>query len=146
MYNRPPKNGIKEKYTGDKKVIRTAEQVYKVIEQWIEDNTYQDYPAEIGFLNYLHTLLCVTAFYQEKCKSYELRPPEIKATGKDGKYYTYGPWECPRCHTKYPFKDEHKYCPECGQKIDWFNKRSAEFLGLIPYKSTHHKQKEDSLC
>lgn len=26
---------------------------------------------------------------------------------------------CPRCGTRYGIKERYKYCPNCGQKIDW---------------------------
>ena len=112
--------------------VENTKQVHDIITKWIEDNTYDDYPADIGFLNFLHSLLCVTELYMEKCKQFEMRPPTIPATGKNGKYYTYGPWHCPRCNAEFPFEYEHKYCPECGQRINWINKRSAELLGRIP--------------
>lgn len=32
----------------------------------------------------------------------------------------YDTWTCPNCGKDYAVEyDEYKYCPECGQKIDW---------------------------
>ena len=32
----------------------------------------------------------------------------------------YDIWICPCCRTDYEIDyDDHKYCPECGQKLDW---------------------------
>lgn len=32
----------------------------------------------------------------------------------------YDTWTCPNCGTDYEVEyDDYKYCPECGQKIDW---------------------------
>ena len=31
----------------------------------------------------------------------------------------YESWECPRCGFWHDIEDEYKYCPECGQAINW---------------------------
>lgn len=32
----------------------------------------------------------------------------------------YDIWICPSCRKDYEIDyEEHKYCPECGQKLDW---------------------------
>lgn len=32
----------------------------------------------------------------------------------------YDAWICPCCRTEYELDyDDYKFCPECGQKIDW---------------------------
>lgn len=32
----------------------------------------------------------------------------------------YDTWICPSCETQYEVDyDDYKFCPECGQKIDW---------------------------
>ena len=32
----------------------------------------------------------------------------------------YDPWVCPSCNEEYESDyDYYKYCPECGQKLDW---------------------------
>lgn len=38
---------------------------------------------------------------------------------KDGNII-YDTWVCPSCETRYEVDyDEYKYCPNCGQKLDW---------------------------
>lgn len=38
---------------------------------------------------------------------------------KDGNII-YDTWICPSCETRYEVDyDEYKYCPNCGQKLDW---------------------------
>lgn len=32
----------------------------------------------------------------------------------------YDMWDCPECEKSYELEyDEYKYCPECGQRLDW---------------------------
>ena len=32
----------------------------------------------------------------------------------------YDTWECPNCGTQFEVEyEQHSYCPDCGQKIEW---------------------------
>ena len=44
---------------------------------------------------------------------------EGDAVDEDGDII-YDTWICPRCHKRFELDyDDYRYCPECGQKIDW---------------------------
>ena len=46
--------------------------------------------------------------------------PELTGDGYADGSIVYDTWTCPRCGTDYEVEyDDYKYCPECGQKIDW---------------------------
>lgn len=47
------------------------------------------------------------------------KPMKPILIGDYGKIY-YELWSCPNCLNKYPSETgEYKYCPKCGQRIDW---------------------------
>ena len=47
------------------------------------------------------------------------KPMKPILIGDYGKIY-YELWLCPNCLNKYPSETgEYKYCPKCGQRIDW---------------------------
>lgn len=49
------------------------------------------------------------------------KKPDSEGDGYDdnGKLI-YDTWICPCCQIKYELDyDDYKFCPECGQKIDW---------------------------
>lgn len=47
--------------------------------------------------------------------------PEYEGDGYDDSgNLIYDTWICPRCHKRFELDyDDYRYCPECGQKIDW---------------------------
>lgn len=47
--------------------------------------------------------------------------PNIEGDGYDDKgNLIYDTWICPNCEKRYETEyDDYKFCPECGQKIDW---------------------------
>ncbi len=48
------------------------------------------------------------------------RKPFIWGDGYYEGHIVYDSWDCPLCKTTYElYYDEYKYCPNCGQKIDW---------------------------
>ena len=61
----------------------------------------------------------------------EKRVPDQPALEGDG-YDTDGEiildeWLCPGCGTRYEVDyDEYKFCPECGQAIDWGDEHDTE--------------------
>ena len=61
--------------------------------------------------------------FEEAIKALEKQIPKTPALEGDG--YSEGElvidtWYCPNCDTAYELDCyKHKYCPECGQRIDW---------------------------
>lgn len=51
--------------------------------------------------------------------------PQFEADGYDTEgNLIYDTWICPNCKTHYEVEyDHYKYCPECGQAIDWSAKK-----------------------
>lgn len=48
------------------------------------------------------------------------RTPYYEGDGYADGHLVYDTWYCPFCNTAYElFYQEYKYCPECGQAIDW---------------------------
>ena len=46
--------------------------------------------------------------------------PTFQGDGYADDSIVYDTWICPNCGKDYEVEyDEYKYCPECGQKIDW---------------------------
>lgn len=52
------------------------------------------------------------------------KKPTFEGDGFDGNgNITYDTWICPCCEEEYEVDyDDHKYCPWCGQMIDWSDK------------------------
>lgn len=49
--------------------------------------------------------------------------PHLEADGYSDGELVYDTWICPNCETHYEVGcDEYRYCPNCGQKIDWSDK------------------------
>ena len=55
------------------------------------------------------------------------KKPDLEGDGyADGKL-VYDTWICPGCEKEYELDyDEYKYCPECGQAIDWSTENETE--------------------
>lgn len=49
------------------------------------------------------------------------KKPDLIGDGYDDNgNLVYDTWTCPCCETQYELDyDDYKFCPECGQKIDW---------------------------
>ena len=48
------------------------------------------------------------------------KEPELEGNGYADGQLVYDTWICPACGEEYELDyDEYKYCPECGQAIDW---------------------------
>lgn len=48
------------------------------------------------------------------------KKPEYEADGYYNGELVYDTWFCPNCKTRYEVDyNDIKYCPKCGQKIDW---------------------------
>ena len=48
------------------------------------------------------------------------KKPDYEADGYADGQLVYDTWACPNCETRYEVDyDDYKYCPECGQAIDW---------------------------
>lgn len=46
--------------------------------------------------------------------------PHLDGDGYDGRgNMVYDFWSCPNCEWDYEIDDDFKYCPRCGQCIDW---------------------------
>lgn len=60
----------------------------------------------------------------EKCVPVQ---PNLEGDGydKDGKII-FDEWLCPCCETRYEVDyDDYKFCPNCGQAIDWSDEHDA---------------------
>lgn len=64
-----------------------------------------------------------TVAFEEAIKALEKQIPEIPDYEGDGYadgFLVYDTWICPSCGRYYEVDyDDYKYCPECGQRIDW---------------------------
>ena len=46
--------------------------------------------------------------------------PDYEGDGYADGFLVYDTWICPSCGRYYEVDyDDYKYCPECGQRIDW---------------------------
>ena len=57
----------------------------------------------------------------EALKSQTPKRPDYEGDGYDENgYLIYDTWICPSCEEKYEVDyEKYKYCPNCGQRIDW---------------------------
>ncbi len=58
---------------------------------------------------------------QEAVEKQKPKKPDYEGDGYDDSgNIVYDTWICPCCGKRYEVDyDDYKYCPECGQKIDW---------------------------
>lgn len=57
---------------------------------------------------------------REAVEKQQAKKPNIKADGYVDDYMVYDTWICPCCGISYKVDyDDYKYCPDCGQHIDW---------------------------
>lgn len=48
------------------------------------------------------------------------KKPDFEGDGYADGFLVYDTWICPCCYTHYEVdSDDYKYCPECGQRLDW---------------------------
>lgn len=48
------------------------------------------------------------------------KSPDYEGDGYADGELVYDTWICPSCGERYEvYYDDYKYCPECGQAIDW---------------------------
>lgn len=48
------------------------------------------------------------------------KSPDYEGDGYADGELVYDTWICPSCRERYEvYYDDYKYCPECGQAIDW---------------------------
>ena len=106
--------------------------------EWIAGNymfpdRIYDYISKIAYQIDLDTLRRCTGLKDKNGKliweddttnnAYEKQTPKKPAFWSDGYadgQLAYDTWFCPGCGEEYELDyDEYKYCPECGQAIDW---------------------------
>ena len=55
------------------------------------------------------------------------KTPALEGDGYSDGELVIDTWYCPNCDTAYELDYyKHKYCPECGQRIDWGGQRESE--------------------
>ena len=62
-----------------------------------------------------------TAFQiaQDAIKTQIPRKPNLVSDGDCNGEEVYDTWECPNCGQTYGIDEEHYFCPDCGQHINW---------------------------
>lgn len=77
-------------------------------------------------LNYFKRRRNEVQLMEEECAIYALekqipKNPDLLGDGYDDNgNLIYDTWICPCCETQYELDyDDYKFCPECGQAIDW---------------------------
>ena len=52
------------------------------------------------------------------------KKPTYEGDGYSDGHLVYDTWICPLCEKRYEVDyDDYDYCPNCGQKIDWSDKK-----------------------
>lgn len=78
-----------------------------------------------------------TVAFEEAIKALEKQIPEIPDYEGDGYadgFLVYDTWICPSCGRYYEVDyDDYKYCPECGQRIDWSTFRTMTTPKNMPF-------------
>lgn len=90
-----------------------------------KEHTYPSEPKEIPFFEWLQGFIkkeCLGTV--EECRAaVEKQKPKIADVWGDGYAdgnLVYDTYECPNCGETYEIGyQDYKYCPECGQAIDW---------------------------
>ncbi len=91
-----------------------------------KEHTYPSEPKEIPFFEWLQGFIkkeCLGTI--EECRlATEKQKPKIADIWGDGYdndgNLVYDTYECPNCGATYELGyQDYKYCPECGQAIDW---------------------------
>lgn len=73
------------------------------------------YLVEHGYINDEVKNLCIEALEKQIPKK-----PYYEGNGYSDGELVYDTWRCPNCDSAYEVEyDDYKYCPNCGQAIDW---------------------------
>lgn len=66
-------------------------------------------------------LMMIEWLYDKATNQNSQKAPEFEGDGYDNNgNLIYDTWICPSCGKRYEVDyDDYKFCPECGQKIDW---------------------------
>lgn len=57
---------------------------------------------------------------QEAVEKQRAKKPNLEGDGYADGHMVYDTWICPCCGISYEIDfDDYKYCPDCGQRIDW---------------------------
>lgn len=58
--------------------------------------------------------------YKEAVEKQRAKKPNLEGDGYADGHMVYDTWNCPCCGISYEVDyDDYKYCPDCGQHIDW---------------------------
>lgn len=117
---------------------KCAEQ-HEQLAEWLEE--LQQYRA-IGIVDYINEAILLTKADETLLSEYKAigtieecrkakekqtpKKPNIWGDGYDDKgNMIYDTYDCPNCGKSYELDyQEYKYCPECGQAIDWSEKKN----------------------
>ena len=86
-------------------------------EQTLEHEKHRVFPSDMS----KWTLVAI-AHKDNVIKALEKQIPKKPIWEGDGYSYgdmVYDTWYCPSCDYDYEDTEEYKYCPCCGQAIDW---------------------------
>lgn len=57
---------------------------------------------------------------REAVEKQRAKKPNLEGDGYADGHMVYDTWICPCCGISYEIDyDDYKYCPDCGQRIDW---------------------------
>lgn len=57
---------------------------------------------------------------REAVEKQRAKKPDLEGDGYADGHMVYDTWICPCCEISYEVDyDDYKYCPDCGQRIDW---------------------------
>ena len=92
------------------------EDALKNIGDWISNETRQRKYDKVTLIELSHSLITVKDAVN---KQIPLKP-QLEADGYSDGELVYDTWICPKCGEDYEIEyDDYKYCPDCGQRIDW---------------------------
>ena len=94
------------------------EEALKNIGDWISNETRQRKYDKVTLIELSHALITVKDAVN---KQMPLKP-QLEADGYSDGELVYDTWICPKCGEDYEIDyHDYKYCPDCGQRIDWGN-------------------------
>ena len=92
------------------------EEALKNIGDWISEETRQRKYDKASMIELSHSLITVKDAVN---KQIPLKP-QLESDGYSDGELVYDTWICPKCGEDYEIDcHDYKYCPECGQRIDW---------------------------
>lgn len=86
--------------------------VRNVCDTYIEDH------CKFGGEGY-KPFLIVCNMATEALQKQEPKTPIYQGDGYVDGYPIVNVWHCPSCDRQYEISERYKYCPRCGQRIDW---------------------------